>query len=240
MADEALAMAKIAERAERYEDMIVEMKKVAVERAGEGLSTEERNLLSVAYKNVVSKIRSSLRSLQQVAEDPQSSDKAALQSYMGRVEEDLNKYCMDLITLLDEHLIHDSLTAVASVFFSKMKADYYRYLAEFTNTAGNVASSAEAYERAYAKAQSDMSATHPIRLGVALNYSVFLFEQQKKPKEAIDMARAAFDGAIEELDALEEDDYKDATLIMELLRDNCTLWTSPGEDDDIDVEELKD
>ena len=38
----------------------------------------------------------------------------------------------------------------------------------------------------------------------------------------------AFDDAIAELDSLNEECYKDSTLIMQLLRDNLTLWTSDG------------
>lgn len=43
------------------------------------------------------------------------------------------------------------------------------------------------------------------------------------------LAKAAFDDAIAELDTLSEDSYKDSTLIMQLLRDNLTLWTSDGQ-----------
>ena len=68
--------------------------------------------------------------------------------------------------------------------------------------------------------------THPIRLGLALNYSVFHFEIQNKPQEACALAKQAFDDAIAELDTLSEESYKDSTLIMQLLRDNLTLWTS--------------
>ena len=46
------------------------------------------------------------------------------------------------------------------------------------------------------------------------------------------MARSAFDEAISDLDNVEDDDYKDATLIMQLLRDNLTLWTSELIEDD--------
>lgn len=45
------------------------------------------------------------------------------------------------------------------------------------------------------------------------------------------MAKGAFDDAIAELDTLSEESYKDSTLIMQLLRDNLTLWTSDVQGD---------
>ena len=77
-----------------------------------------------------------------------------------------------------------------------------------------------------------MQPTHPIRLGLALNYSVFFYEIQNSPDKACQMAKQAFDDAIAELDTLNEDSYKDSTLIMQLLRDNLTLWTSDTAQDD--------
>ena len=68
--------------------------------------------------------------------------------------------------------------------------------------------------------------THPIRLGLALNFSVFYYEVLGNPDEACKMARQAFEDAIAELDNVSEDSYKDSTLIMQLLRDNLTLWTA--------------
>ena len=71
-----------------------------------------------------------------------------------------------------------------------------------------------------------LSNTHPVKLGLALNHSVFYYEIMQNPEKACNMARAAFDEAISDLDNVEDEDYKDATLIMQLLRDNLTLWTS--------------
>lgn len=75
-------------------------------------------------------------------------------------------------------------------------------------------------------AQTELTPTHPIRLGLALNFSVFYYEILNSPDRACHLAKAAFDDAIAELDSLSEESYRDSTLIMQLLRDNLTLWTS--------------
>jgi 14-3-3 protein epsilon len=80
-----------------------------------------------------------------------------------------------------------------------MKADYYRYIAEFTEgdkKSGAANSAEKAYADAAAVAEKDLAVTHPIRLGLALNYSVFLYEVQSKPDEACKMARTAFEDAL--------------------------------------------
>merc|ERR1711918_240196 len=77
-----------------------------------------------------------------------------------------------------------------------------------------------------------LAVTHPIRLCLALNFSVFHYEVLNNPDEACKMARTAFEDAIAELDNVSEESYKDSTLIMQLLRDNLTLWTSDQEGGD--------
>jgi len=110
-----------------------------------------------------------------------------------------------------------------------MKGDYHRYLAEFA-TGAERKSAAEnsliAYKSASDVAITELPPTHPIRLGLALNFSVFYYEILNSPDRACHLAKQAFDDAIAELDTLSEDSYKDSTLIMQLLRDNLTLWTS--------------
>ena len=61
---------------------------------------------------------------------------------------------------------------------------------------------------------------------MALNFSVFYYEILNSPDRACHLAKQAFDDAIAELDSLSEESYRDSTLIMQLLRDNLTLWTS--------------
>ena len=84
----------------------------------------------------------------------------------------------------------------------------------------------DSYKSATDIAQTELAPTHPIRLGLALNFSVFYYEILNSPDRACHLAKQAFDDAIAELDTLSEESYKDSTLIMQLLRDNLTLWTS--------------
>jgi len=235
--EKSVYFAKLAEQAERYDEMANHMEDVG--KAGDELSVEERNLLSVAYKNAVGSRRAAWRIISSVEQKEKTKgndgNAAFALEYRGKVETELDEICGAILKLLDENLIAKSSTGESKVFYQKMKADYYRYIAEFTEAdkKTNAAASAEAaYKEAQAVAEKDLAVTHPIRLGLALNFSVFQYEVLNKPDDACKMARTAFEDAIAELDNVAEDSYKDSTLIMQLLRDNLTLWTSDQEGGD--------
>merc|ERR1719281_601404 len=205
--------------------------------AGDELSVEERNLLSVAYKNAVGSRRAAWRIITSVEQKEKSkgNDEQAkyAKEYCSKVEAELQKICDTILHLLDNNLIPKATTGESKVFYQKMKADYYRYIAEFTDgdkKAKAAESARAAYDEARQVAEKDLAVTHPIRLGLALNFSVFQYEVLSEPDEACKMARTAFEDAIAELDNVAEDSYKDSTLIMQLLRDNLTLWTSDAEE----------
>jgi len=229
--EESVYMAKLAEQAERYEEMVNFMKKVAM--LDQELTVEERNLVSVAYKNVIGARRASWRivsSIEQKEENKGNEQHVArIREYRTKIELELNGICNDILQVLDGHLIPTANTGESKVFYHKMKGDYLRYLAEFQT--GNARKEAAEKSLIAYKAASDVAATglpptHPIRLGLALNFSVFYYEILNSPDRACQLAKQAFDDAIAELDTLSEDSYKDSTLIMQLLRDNLTLWTS--------------
>merc|ERR1712012_593240 len=196
----------------------------------------ERNLLSVAYKNAVGSRRAAWRiitSVEQKAKSKGNEENAKYaKEYCGKVEAELQKICDTILGVLDSNLIPKAGNGEFKVFYQKMKADYYRYIAEFTDgdKKTKAAESARvAYTEAQTVAEKGLAVTHPIRLGLALNFSVFQYEVLQNPDEACKMARTAFEDAIAELDNVAEDSYKDSTLIMQLLRDNLTLWTSDQE-----------
>ena len=238
--------AKFAEQAERYDDMAEEMKLVTT-MDGE-LTSEERNLLSVAYKNVVGARRSSWRvvsSIEQKSEDEAKKNELS-KEYRMIIEKELKDVCHEVLGLLDKYLIpkcdlEDAEKADSSVFYLKMKGDYHRYLAEVASEKEDrddvIKQAEDAYEKAFSTAKSHLGPTHPIRLGLALNYSVFFYEIKNDPEEACLRAKTAFDDAIQELDEnASRESYKDSTLIMQLLRDNLTLWTSDAQGDEDDAE----
>ena len=198
------------------------------------LNVEERNLLSVAYKNVIGARRATWRTLNEtvMTEESKGSADAAnlihlLRVYKRQVELELKSICMEVLSLLTDNLLKvtKGRRDEAEVFYLKMTADYYRYLVEFDPEAENKANAHKHYEEAMQIASTELLPTHPIRLGLALNYSVCFFEILGKQKEACELAKKSFDDAIAKLDTLDEASYKDSTLIMQLLRDNLTLWT---------------
>ncbi|KAL1817629.1 hypothetical protein DCAR_0522093 [Daucus carota subsp. sativus] len=231
-------MAKLAEQAERYEEMVEFMEKLVTGATPAGeLTVEERNLLSVAYKNVIGSLRAAWRivsSIEQKEESRKNEDHVVLvKDYRSKVESELSDVCGGILKLLETNLVPSASTSESKVFYLKMKGDYHRYMAEF-KVGDERKEAAEDTMNSYKAAQdialADLAPTHPIRLGLALNFSVFYYEILNSSDKACSMAKQAFEEAIAELDTLGEESYKDSTLIMQLLRDNLTLWTSDSQD----------
>ncbi|CAA0832697.1 14-3-3-like protein GF14 mu [Striga hermonthica] len=131
--DSAIYVAKLAEQAERYDEMVEAMKRVA--NMDVDLTVEERNLLSVGYKNVVGSRRASWRILSSIEQKEESRGNEVnakrIKEYRQKVELELTNICSDIMSVIDEHLIPACTAGESTVFYNKMKGDYYRYLAEF-------------------------------------------------------------------------------------------------------------
>ena len=190
------------------------------------LTVEERNLLSVAYKNVIGARRASWRIVTSIEQKEESkgneSQVGLIKEYRQKIEAELAKICEDILEVLDEHLIKSAQSGESKVFYHKMyvhrliethtnyarhekltllhrKGDYHRYLAEFAlgdKRKISADKSLEAYKAATEVATTDLAPTHPIRLGLALNFSVFYYEILNSPDQACHLAKQAFDDAI--------------------------------------------
>ncbi len=213
-----------------------------VVKFGGELSVEERNLLSMAYKNVIVTRRASWRVLSSFeARELESTSSTGqqpslrlgkLHEYKQKIESEMLVICNEILKLLEE-LIPKASTPESKVFFNKMKGDYYRYLAEFSKEELNtvIEESMKAYQEAYSLAQAHLHVTHPVRLGLALNFSVFYYETLNDPEKASKLAIQAFDDAIHELETLSDDESRESRLILRFIRDNLSIWNPDNRND---------
>jgi len=221
-------MARVADQAERHLDVIKFINSIIA--IDPKLTADERSLLSVAYKAITGSRRTALRSVLAFLEDPSihgaTEREASLNNLKKTLLEELDQYCNDIIQLVDNKLLPAASDEVTKVFYEKLKADYYRYSVEFRS--GDVREKgAELANKCY-KTAMDFAATlskaNPQFLGLALNYSVFLYEIIGQKSQAIELADKSFKEAVDLIDKLEEDEYSEATLILQLLKDNVQLW----------------
>lgn len=129
-------LAKLAEQAERYEEMVQFMEKLVLgSTPASELNVEERNLMSVAYKNVIGSLRAAWRivsSIEQKEESRKNEEHVALvKDYRSKVEAELSEVCASILRLLDSNLVPSASASESKVFYLKMKGDYHRYMAEF-------------------------------------------------------------------------------------------------------------
>lgn len=244
-----LHLAKSCERGERYDDQARFVREIMKCTAQDGseMTDEEKNLLYLAYKNIFQKLRSSYKLVARIhynavhapAPPPATSgpvllpeDKfpEQLEEYRTFTEQQIQVLCTEITQLMENSVIKNTSRTESKVFFSKLCGDYYRYCSEVIhdkNIRVNYEKKCfEHYSYALKLAHAQLAPNHPQRLSISLNYSVCLYELLGDKKQACDLAKNAFDAAIQKLDELDEVSYKDATLIMQLLRDNLTLWTA--------------
>lgn len=235
--EELLLLSRMAEQSERHEEML-EFIKLFIHNTSAELSSDERNIVSVAFKNVVGTRRNAWRVMNSIekkeAQRGNEQHKAQACAYKVKVEAELKSYCGEILSLIDSHLLVHASSSEGKIFFVKMKADYHRYICEFgkeqcfeesSNSAKNF------YQEAFTMAEETLDPTHPSRVGLALNFSVLYYEIFNDHAQAIKIAQKAFDEGIQNLENItNEQNYKESTMILQLLRDNISLWTSEADD----------
>ncbi len=229
--EEKIFLARVAEQAERFEDMVTFLKEVLAEKHG-SVNPDERNLLSVAFKNLISSKRAACRTISAIEQNPKYSKfNEALLTYKTGIETKLQQDCEKIIDMINTCVLAHPCEEEAKAFFVKMIGDYYRYIAENAKDAvlEDVKNKAN---KAYTEANAiDLPACNPIKLGLALNFSVFNYEVLKDHATACNLADTALSQALDKIDELEEDDFRDSKSIIELLKENLTLWKEEEEGD---------
>jgi len=147
------------------------------------------------------------------------------EAYKEKIVEEIEELCNEVIELLDTYLIPNEDNSDVKLLYLKMKSDYYRYLAEVVE--GEKKKEAEEKLKAVSKEiyiNKEETYNTPTQLGLALSHATFTYEIYGKHKEGIEIARTAFNSGILHLENMNDKDYSEATLLLQLLRDSLTLW----------------
>ncbi|XAR73453.1 hypothetical protein NMG60_11007424 [Bertholletia excelsa] len=213
-------LSKVAFEAGRVDDAVEFMDKVVAisAAAGDDLTEDEKDHFFSSYKKRILPLREALMSM--------SSNHGSLGSeYRSRIESELSCVCNRVLKLLDSHLIPTASASDSKVFYLRMKGDYYRYLAEIKREADSKAAAERAYTAAEKVAVADLSPIHHLRMGLALNFSIFYHDVLGEVKKGFFMALNAYNEALEEMRAQEKTVQGEASRVWHLLGDHCHDWS---------------
>ena len=217
--DDIIGHAQAAEEDKDYATALSCMRD-AIER-NPSLSSNERTLLATSFKSLCAESREKWKALVDSSEGGRERE---VKMRAAEVEE----VCQEALSLVSGVLLPVAKDVESKAFYLKMKADYASCLDQVTTPDSDIVqrfnrmqAAMEAQDAAY-EISHQLPQTHPVRLGIALNYALFQ-QELKKPEVALRTAKRAFDDAVQQLDSLSEDSYKESTEVMQLLRDNMTL-----------------
>lgn len=199
------------------------------------LNFEERILYSQAYHEAVSSLRQSLQIVQSfVNENNSRAKECALSNCIDKMRTELTELCGEVIQTVDTILLPVSETPVDYIFYNKMKGDYWRYSAEFQTGSFKdhaVGQASMCYETALRLAEEHLGIVNPMRLGLILNYTVFLVDCKGEKETACDLSRATLNEVQKRLtvEIPEESDAQDIDICLKLISDNCELWMQENE-----------
>ena len=198
-------LAMLAEQCSRYKEMVQFLEDMVKQR-DKDLNSDERNLLSIAYKNSISGGRSAVRTIMAYEAKEKKKENSTFLPYITGV-----------LKTTDEQLLKKAEDDEAKVFYIKMKGDYNRYIAEYAegDLKKQVSDDAlKAYDEATEIAKT-LPVLNPIALGLALNFSVFYYEVINDHKKAIEIAKAAVEKADKELPNI--DLIRNSQILMKML-----------------------
>merc|ERR1712224_131540 len=224
--EEKIFLARVAEQAERFEDMVEFLKNAIDAKSGEDFTVDERNLLSVGFKNLIGSQRGAIRTIGAIEQNPKYQKFGdALAQYKKKIEGELYDKCIAIVGIVEAKCLKLAADDESKAFFQKMIGDYYRYVAESADQSilEEVKQGAlKGYEEAD-KLSKGLNACNPIRLGLALNYSVFHYEVMNDHKKACELGEVALSEALEKIDDVDEETFRDAKSIIELLKEPQSL-----------------
>lgn len=235
--EEHILMAKLYENTEKFPQMVESI--IQFVSMQPKLSSDERSLLNTGFKNIIAKQRVAWRELATREKDEENNKKVIeyILELRKEVEQEILTNADKVLGVLDKYLISNASDNETKAFYLKMKADFLRYKAEVTvddEYVKHYKASQETYAQGY-KISESLPISNPIRLGLALNYSVLYYEVILNKEEAVSIAKQAYDESMKIIDDLDKTKSKDTILIIQLLKENLGLWNNDNEEETDDI-----
>ena len=229
-------MAEIALKAHCYKDGISFIKESLKTKSD--LTKAEIDVFSSCFKKYLNSSRNAIRTLDDILAEkekivtlnPQKFDnfKQAIEEHKNVLIDELTATSNDVLMLIDSALIPTCSNTTCLIYLNKLKGDFYRYLSEFAQSSeikeGHSGRAKAAYEAALLAVNDELLPSDPLYLGLVLNYAVFQYEILGHKEDAIDKLDTSYNDALRFLEDLDESQYKESTIMLQLLRDNITLW----------------
>ena len=224
--EEISSLAQVALIAERYFDASKYVEEL-IKKKKEDLTKEEKNIFYKSFKYVVNSKRSAWLSINYLEEKEKNDERMEIiKNYKNIIEKDILDICKNVITLINNFLLTKAVIDESKIFYLKMKGDYYRYLCEFKalNENKNYLEESEKNYKNAIELSQNISWIGTIKLGLYLNYSVFIYEIKKDTKKAIQIAKEAVKSAKKYSDKIKEEEDKDAEITIQVLKENINYW----------------
>jgi hypothetical protein len=232
-----LYVVSLAQNIDRPQDMIPLLKRIF--SISPRLDVEERMLFSRAYHDLIVRLRAEIAAVEpylEVADTPEKH--SAVQSLIDRIRSELHSIVTEVIKTTDDVLLPASESTQDHIFYNKLKGDYYRYDAEFQiddlkNQA--IKNADTCYERALSLAD-EFEISNPMRLGLILNYCVFVVDVKGDKENGRELARTTMERATQKIKELDAQD-QDTEICLKLLEDNVRLWKEEDENNTVGSKE---
>jgi 14-3-3 protein epsilon len=228
--DEYIYLAKLYEKAEKFEDMIFFINKFI--EIDPKLSLSEKDLLSNSYRIVIKSKRSSHRILNEIEKlelKKNSNNVKLISDIKYRVESEIKSICENIQSLIDKYLLPSVNDYESKVFFLKLKGDYYRYRSEVSineEYSRCIFLADKSYNEALEISERHLPLSDQNRLGLILNFSIFYYECKKSKDDAVKLSQPIYNELKKIKQDLEKKQMRNSLLILELIKENLILWTN--------------
>ena len=232
-----LYMAMLSEQCHRYDEMVNYLEEM-IKTRDKDISTDERNLLSVAYKNLLLPLRLSLRTVMAYETKEKKKEVSSflpyIREYREKIENEITKNCQNVITIVENDLLKKASETESKVFYIKMKADYNRFICEYAvgDLKEKVLKDALTCYQEADNLAKELPVLNITSLGLSLNYCVFYYEAMNDTKFAIKIADNAYEKVSKEFNNIDEnaEENKNVIAIIRLIKENLDMWKSEVEE----------